>query len=239
MALPPTSQNLLFHILRAYYAVIFAKAADKQAPIPLHLCDFGWEMKEGVPVSATSKGPAGPQALINVIVCSCAAEGKACSTQSCSCHRERVSCTIVCKCVSGDNCHNPYKVEEEEEDDEKMSRLNKRQWNISSGWTLRMNGRMNGSDLGGKHDINYVLELIVQLGTHESVCTYVGLPCQSFINLMAFIWLWPLIVKMTSDCKYCFRNGFAMSNFYGKVLSLTILALLDQKLHFTPCLYAN
>ncbi len=116
MALPPTSQNLLFHILRALYAVILAKAADKEALPPLDLCDFGWEMKEGAPVPATSKGPTGPQARIDVIVCGCAADGKACNTQSCSCHRERVSCTIVCKCISGANGHNPYKVEEEEDD---------------------------------------------------------------------------------------------------------------------------
>ena len=80
MASPPTSQNLCLHILRSHYAVFLAKAANQQAPPPLDLCLFGWNMKDEVPVPAISNAPAGPDALIDAIACGCVAQGKACST---------------------------------------------------------------------------------------------------------------------------------------------------------------
>ncbi len=117
MALPPASQNLMFHILRTHHAVILGKAANQQCPPELDICQFGWEIKDGIPIPAISKGPAGPKTLLEVIACNCASAEKACSAHSCSCHHEGLSCTVYCKCSSGEKCRNPHKADQEEEDD--------------------------------------------------------------------------------------------------------------------------
>lgn len=103
-----------------YHAVILSKAVDKTRPPKLDLTQFGWEMKGGMPIPATSKKPAGPQELTDVIACSCTASGIACRVNKCSCHHERLPCTVYCKCIGAD-CYNPFKgsqIEEEDDDNE-------------------------------------------------------------------------------------------------------------------------
>ena len=85
MSLPPTEQNLLLHILRAHLQTILAKSADQQAPPELDITKYGWEIKDGIPVSATSDQPPGPQDLMDVVQCGCKAEGKACGSEA-QCH---------------------------------------------------------------------------------------------------------------------------------------------------------
>lgn len=118
MALPPTHGNLSLHILRAHHAVILSKAANEKEAPRLDLERFGWEIKDGIPVPAIAKGPAGPKELIDVISCNCKAAGKSCSTHNCSCHRERLSCSVYCKCESGVNCCNPNKSEDGGDDED-------------------------------------------------------------------------------------------------------------------------
>ncbi len=115
MALPPTEQNLFLHILRAHLQTILAKSADKQAPPDIEITDFGWEIKDGTPVPATSSQPPGPQDLMDVVRCSCKADGKACGTESCSCHHGNISCTVYCACGCGDGCFNLFKRYEDED----------------------------------------------------------------------------------------------------------------------------
>ena len=118
MALPPTHANLSLHIKRAHHAVILSKSANKKTAPRLDLRRFGWEIKDGIPVPEIAKGPAGPKELIDVISCNCKAAGKACSTHNCSCHRERLSCSVYCKCESGVICCNPNKSEDGEDDED-------------------------------------------------------------------------------------------------------------------------
>lgn len=118
MALPPTRQNLSLHIMRAHHATILSKSADKKEAPKLDLRSFGWEIKDGIPVPEVAKGPTGPKELIDVISCNCKAAGKACSTHNCSCHHERLSCTVYCKCESGVNCYNPNKYEDGTDDED-------------------------------------------------------------------------------------------------------------------------
>ena len=117
MALPPTTPNLHLHILRTHHAVILGKAADKSHPPKLVLTQFGREIKDGIPIPAISKKPAGPQELIDVIACNCTAAGKACRANKCSCHRERLPCTAYCKCNCLDG-YNPFKGSQTEEEDD-------------------------------------------------------------------------------------------------------------------------
>ena len=61
---------------------------------------------------------------MDVIRCGCKAQGKACSNDICSCHHAKISCTIYCACISADNCLNPYKRREEDEDEYILAQMN-------------------------------------------------------------------------------------------------------------------
>lgn len=124
MALPPTEKNLLLHVQRAHLQMLLWKAADQQGPPHVDITEFGWEMKDGIPSPRYDTGPPAPRDLLDVISCGCRTEGKACSTEACSCHKNNVSCTVYCVCVSGEDCHNPYSVASDqsvEEDDNDSS----------------------------------------------------------------------------------------------------------------------
>jgi len=85
------------------------KAADKIAPPDEanDIAKFGWEMKDGVPIPEIAQGNPAPAELIDVVQCSCQALGKACSTHTCSCNKNRLSCTLYCKCKNL-QCNNPH-----------------------------------------------------------------------------------------------------------------------------------
>ena len=53
-------------------------------------------------------GDSVPPEPVDVIRCQCRAEGKKCSTLSCSSHKEHLTCTSYCNCHGEDGCHNPY-----------------------------------------------------------------------------------------------------------------------------------
>jgi hypothetical protein len=115
MLLPPTEKNLYLHILRAHLQVILAKAADQQAPPELDITQYGWEIKDGLPVPRIADQLPGPRDLMDVVRCSCKAKGKACSTGSCSCQKGRMSCTVYCTCGCSDECFNPFKSADEQD----------------------------------------------------------------------------------------------------------------------------
>ena len=64
---------------------------------------------------ATSAAPPTHFELMNVVRCSCKAEGKACSTASCSCHHTKISFTLYCTCGCSDKCFNPHKIVDDSE----------------------------------------------------------------------------------------------------------------------------
>jgi hypothetical protein len=124
--LPPTDYNLTLHALRAHLQMMLWKAADQKDP-PAEAHDircFGWDVDEsGAVTPSLSNAPIAPQQLLDVVSCSCRAEGKACSEKKCSCHSGRLTCTEYCYCEGGDACCNPYTkhepvLEEEDEDEE-------------------------------------------------------------------------------------------------------------------------
>ena len=65
----------------------------------------------------TSDLPVAPEQLLDIISCSCRAEGKACRQSSCSCKSAGLSCTDYCVCEAGDNCLNPLTIRDNEEED--------------------------------------------------------------------------------------------------------------------------
>ena len=120
-SLPPTDANLALHVQRAHLQMLLWKAADKSDPPDIQLTDYGWEVKEHEHVMpAVSREPAAPSKLMDVISCSCKAEGKACSGR-CSCGSSGLSCTSYCVCEGGNNCCNPHTQQEEDEDEPQQS----------------------------------------------------------------------------------------------------------------------
>ncbi len=108
-ALPPTSPNLFLHVLRAHLQAMLWKAADQQSPDEsTSLTDFGWKIRDDVPVPAVAERDPAPPQLSDVINCQYKAVAKKCSTGACGCHREHLSCTNYCNCRGHDGCCNPH-----------------------------------------------------------------------------------------------------------------------------------
>lgn len=130
-SLPPTNMNLALHIRRAHLQIMLWKAADKANPPAVKITDYGWDVdanNEVMPV--LSREPIAPEQLMDVISCSCHAEGKACSGR-CSCVANGLSCTNYCQCEGAEECFNPLTQRvidegDEEEEDEEDKDLEKR-----------------------------------------------------------------------------------------------------------------
>ena len=115
MTLPPTSDNLLLHVLRSHLQVMLWKAVNLPAP-PEESADithFGWEIRNEIPVPAIAQGDPAPPELIDVIRCHCRAQGRKCSTEMCGCHKEHLSCTTYCNCSGKTECCNPHTVSQD------------------------------------------------------------------------------------------------------------------------------
>ena len=110
MALPPTSPNLRQHALKSHLQVMLWKAADQQAPPAEsdNIIHFGWEVKDCIPIPVVAVSDPAPPELVDVIKCQCKADGKKCSSMSCSCHKQHLTCTPYCNCCGGEGCYNPY-----------------------------------------------------------------------------------------------------------------------------------
>ncbi|KAK3098071.1 hypothetical protein FSP39_015885 [Pinctada imbricata] len=121
-ALPPTSANLKQHAMRAHLQVMLWKAANRQGP-PIEAMDitnFGWTFEDGFPVPVIDQGIPAPPELTEVIRCQCKAQDKKCGKETCSCHKDKLSCTSYCNCAGGGECFNPHttcqvRIDEENE----------------------------------------------------------------------------------------------------------------------------
>ncbi len=110
MALPPTSANLLQHVLRAHLQTMLWKAADQEGPPDesANITHFGWEFRDDIPVPVIAQGDPAPPELIYVIQCQYRAQSKKCSCEACGCHKQHLSCTSFCNCSGDESCCNPY-----------------------------------------------------------------------------------------------------------------------------------
>ncbi|MCG7883058.1 MAG: hypothetical protein JAY96_15870 [Candidatus Thiodiazotropha endolucinida] len=110
MSLPPTSANLMQHILRAHLQVMLWKAANCNGPPDesKDITQFGWEFRDEIPIPVIAEGDPAPPELLDVIRCQCKAQGKKCSTEACGCHKQHLSCTTFCNCRGSEDCLNQY-----------------------------------------------------------------------------------------------------------------------------------
>ena len=77
------------------------KVADKSDPPDVQLTDYGWELKEHEhAMPAISRETAAPSKVVDVVSCSCKAEGKVCSGRCCYGFNGML-CTSYCVCEGG------------------------------------------------------------------------------------------------------------------------------------------
>ena len=121
--LPLTDANLQLHVLRADLQMLLSKAAD-QRDLPEETRDivnFDWSIDGSIITPTVSTAPVAPQALLDVVSCSCTAEGKACSGTRCSCNNEEFSCTNYCTCDGGVGCFSRFTIKQMNSEDDEVS----------------------------------------------------------------------------------------------------------------------
>ena len=77
--LPPTDSNKQLHVFRAHLQMLLWKAADQHDPPEedRDITNFGWHIEGSTITPAVSTVPVAPQVLLDVVNCSCIAEGYA------------------------------------------------------------------------------------------------------------------------------------------------------------------
>ena len=73
-----------------------------------HTCLVQLEHWNGNVIDINADAALAPPGLLDVLSCGCKAEGKACSSTACSCHKNQLSCTTYCICGGADDCRNPF-----------------------------------------------------------------------------------------------------------------------------------
>ena len=100
--LPPTQNTLKPHIQRVKFMSKRDKSYKEPRPILPHPNANGWEQKADgklEPVRCLAK-PA-PQAVLELVKCGC--KGSCGGKATCSCHKNGLSCTALCKCADCGN----------------------------------------------------------------------------------------------------------------------------------------
>ncbi|XP_028415026.1 uncharacterized protein LOC114538109 [Dendronephthya gigantea] len=105
-SLPPNSDSLHQHILRAN----FESYVRKHATIPILASPspvgYGWKLEEGELQIVWGTQPPAPESILEYVDCKCK---KGCTTNRCSCHKSGLKCTELCQC---NGCENYESAEE-------------------------------------------------------------------------------------------------------------------------------
>jgi len=112
--LPPTRSALLPHIIRANYVTMRDKSYPSNHPALPPIEGNGWSLQNDAYVPLTSLYPPAPVAVIELVKCGCKT---GCAMAGCSCFKNGLPCTPLCKCYSGD-CANKTNTTEHREEDE-------------------------------------------------------------------------------------------------------------------------
>ena len=91
------------------------------ASSPRDIANFGWSIAGSTITPTVSTAKVAPQALLDVVSCSCTAEGKACSGTRCSCNNAGLSCTDYCKCDGGVGCFSRFTIRQMNIEDDDVS----------------------------------------------------------------------------------------------------------------------
>ena len=102
-ALPPTSNALLYHMMRVHYQTMVWRQANICKPILPLPVKMGWRKQNDdlIPI-LMDKEPI-PKACKEMISCNCAME---CMNNKCSCRKSKLFCTGLCGCTKNGVCMN-------------------------------------------------------------------------------------------------------------------------------------
>jgi 5'-3' exonuclease len=110
--LPPTARAFQFHILRVYLQVQTWKGESLDPE------QWGWKLKNGKLMPIQTDLPAAPEALLQVIRCTCKS---GCTTRRCMCQKHGTECSNACKECRGlscENCQQPELEDQQDQDDQ-------------------------------------------------------------------------------------------------------------------------
>ena len=103
-ALPPTSDAIKFHIMRAHYQSLVWMQATKPHAILPSPATMGWREEDGQLVPQLISLAPIPESCADIVTCGCT---KGCKSQSCTCRKGKLTCTGACKCAGSDiSCMN-------------------------------------------------------------------------------------------------------------------------------------
>lgn len=97
--LPPTRAALLPHIMRANYMTMRDKSYPENCPTLPSIEENGWKLEKGVYVPLTCLALPAPRAVVELVKCGCKV---GCKGNRCSCLKNGLPCTPLCKCYGGD-----------------------------------------------------------------------------------------------------------------------------------------
>jgi len=111
--LPPTRAVLLPHITRANYIAMRDKSYTTNSPALPPIEENGWHVEKEVYVPVRCLALPAPRAVIELTKCGCKA---GCKGARCSCFKNKLPCTPLCKCYVSDcaNMTHNYANEDEE-----------------------------------------------------------------------------------------------------------------------------
>ena len=97
--LPPTRPTLMPHIMRTNFVEGDINHVSPKANLPT-LENNGWFLEEEIYIPLRCLSPPAPRAVLVLVKCGCQTSCRG----NCSCAKNKLSCTIPCKClVSVDN----------------------------------------------------------------------------------------------------------------------------------------
>ena len=108
--LPPTSGAWKQHTLRAHLqANLWAQDMILQPKIP-DPCKLGWEKEGDGYIPVLSDVQPAPTAVVELLRCNC---GVSMCAGRCTCKKNHLACTDLCKCEASEDCCNMHAVEED------------------------------------------------------------------------------------------------------------------------------
>ena len=111
--LPPTRGALLPHIMRANFMAMRDKSYPMNCPELPPIDQNGWQQKDGQYMPVRCLNTPAPQAVIELTKCACKTD---CNGVRCSCFKNGLPCTPLCKCYKG-VCDNQVSDEHDIHDD--------------------------------------------------------------------------------------------------------------------------
>ena len=97
--LPVTSAAAKFHSYRVYYQVQQWTGNS----LTMDTEEWGWKLRDGMLYPVMTDQPVAPVQLLTIVKCGCKGQ---CDSIKCSCRKNGLTCTVVCKVCKGMDCFN-------------------------------------------------------------------------------------------------------------------------------------